>query len=447
MAASNGKTQWIIIAGVFCVYALIRCLTAPYIVDKPRVLADSAAYERISRYDILSPDMWLASRPPLFPLLLKAAGQDFDRAASLQLGLSIPAWGLLALMVSRFIPPPALRVAGFTLLLLFSLEEHVAGWDFVMMSESLSVTTLVLFLAACLWLLESWKPGRVTVALLAGFALAFTRDTNAWMLLMLALLITVGVIVRWAPRKSLILAGGLAMLFLLSNASADRGNRWVFPLGNLITQRVLPDDSAVRYFGSCGMPVSPELLQLAGKFANSDDQALFTGPELETLRRWLYDHGKACYVGWLIAHPLRQAWNALYQTGNLVAFPDVGRYFSNRYTPMLPGWLESLLYPEQFTLWIWGLSTAAAVIAVWRRAWRGNPLWYVFVCLNVLVFPHLFLTWHGDSMAPDRHALSVGVQLYLGAWLLILLAVWELTNRRRGTGGKADHPHSGARPE
>ena len=270
---------------------------------------------------------------------------------------------------------------------------------------------------------------RVAAVLLSAIVLAFTRDTNAWILLALAGLVSLAVVARWTRPRALILVAGLIMIFGLSDISANRGNRWVFPLGNLITQRVLPDESAVRFFQGCGMPVSPELLQLSGKFANSDEQALFTGPALETLRRWLYDHGRTCYVGWLISQPIQQAWQTLYRTGNLVAFDEVDRYFSNRYASSLPAGLEAVLYPEQFTLWIWGASTLAAILAVVLRAWRGNRLWAAFICMNLLVFPHLFLTWHGDSMAPERHALSVGVQLYLSSWLLVLLLIWQVANR------------------
>lgn len=430
MSGSNCK--YLLTLGiVFLVYAGARVLSAPAIVDKPRVLADTSAYERISRDALGSLDFWAASRPAMFPLLLKAAQQDYDKAAALQLALSIPAWGLLALMVSRFMGFAGLRVVGFTLVLLFSLERHVAGWDFVMMSESLSVTTLVLFTAACLWLLEGWHAWKTAAVLFAAFLLAFTRDTNAWMLLALAAVIVLAVAARWTMPRALFLAGGFVVIFALSYASADTGNRWVFPLGNLLTQRVLTDPSAVAYFESCGMPVSPTLLQLAGKFANSDDQAMFTGPELESFRRWLYDHGKQCYAGWLISQPLDQARQAVYGAGGLVSFGSVDRFFSNRYTPLLPLQAGSLLYPQRFTLWIWGFSTLAAGIGVWKRAWRSNALWAAFICLNLLVFPHLFVTWHGDSMAPDRHALSVGVQLYLGSWILVLLIVWEALARLR----------------
>lgn len=426
---SRGRHHVTLIALLFVLYAGVRLLTAPPIVDKPRVLADTYAYARVSRASIATLDFWTNSRPPLFPLLLKAAQQDFDRAAALQLALGTAAWGLLALMVSRQLLHPALRIAGFAIVLLFSLDRHVAGWDFVMMSESLSVTTLAVFMAACLWLLEGWRVRKVVAVLVAALALALARDTNAWMLLGPASVAIMAVALRWTTPRMLVLAAGLALIFTGSNASADKGHRWVFPLANVLTQRVLPDAADVGYFETCGMPVSPGLLRLAGKYANADKRALFTSPELESFRVWLHDRGKQCYVGWLVSSPVRQVRETLYHTGALISFGGVDRFFSNRYTPLLPSQLGGFLYPQRFTLWIWGLSTLTALAAAWKRAWRSNAMWVACLCLNLLIFPHLFLTWHGDAMAPDRHALSVGVQLYLSSWIMLLLLASHAVGR------------------
>ena len=419
---------------VFLAYAGLRLVTAAPILEKPRILADTTAYTRISTVPLGTIDFWSGSRPPAFPLLLKIAAQDYSLAAAIQLGISIVAWGLLALMVSRFLQSTWLQVAGLALILLFSLDRHVASWDFVMMTESLSVSSLALFIAAGLWLLKGWRAAKVVLVFLAGLLLALTRDTNAWMLLGLAALILIAVAARWVPIKAWILALLLGTVFFVSNLSANLGERWVFPLGNLITQRVLPDEAALKYFESCGMPVSPPLMALSGKFANSDDQAMFSGPDLEAFRYWLRARGRTCYVGWLLANPLNSIGAAIYETGGLIAFPTVDRFYSNRYTPLLPAVLGGTLYPEQFTLWIWAFSTLAAVAAIWTRSWRDNALWAAFVCMNLLVFPHLFLTWHGDAMAPDRHALSVGLQLYLGFWIVVLLLVQHRWFRRRPSG-------------
>jgi hypothetical protein len=148
---------------------------------------------------------------------------------------------------------------------------------------------------------------------------------------------------------------------------------------------------------------------------------MFSGPDLDAFRRWLQEHGRGCYVRWLTTHPVESIQTALVQTGGLIAFPSVDRFFSNRYAPLLPPVAAEILYPEHYTLWIWAFSTLAALTALWRRSWRNSALWAAFICMNLLIFPHLFITWHGDAMAPDRHALSVGLQLYMGGWILVLL--------------------------
>ena len=419
---------------IFLAYAGLRLVSGAWVLEKPRVLADTTAYARISAEPINHWDFWTGSRPPAFSLLLKIAQQDYNRTAAFQLGLSILAWGVLALAVSGFLKFSWLQVAGFALLLVFSLDRHIAAWDFVMMTESLSLSSLALFIAAGLWLLRGWHVGRVAAFFLAAVQLAFTRDTNAWMLLGLAGLILIALVAGWLERRAWMLVILLGLAFLLSDISANFGERSLFPLGNLITQRVLPDDSALRYFERCGMPVSPALLQLSSKFANSDDQAMFSGPDLGAFRDWLRDRGRACYVGWLVTDPIASIRAALYQTGGLIAFSSVDRFYSVRYVPLLPTAVAAVLYPEQLILWIWGFSTFAALLAIGRRFWRDNRLWVAFVFMNFLVFPHVFLTWHGDAMAPDRHALSVAVQLYLAFWMLVLLLFQHSWfNRREAT--------------
>jgi hypothetical protein len=67
------------------------------------------------------------------------------------------------------------------------------------------------------------------------------------------------------------------------------------------------------------------------------------------------------------------------------------------------------------------MLTVAALIALWKRAWQMNTLWGAYILLCLPIVPHLFITWHGDAMAPERHALSVGLELTLCFWILVLL--------------------------
>jgi hypothetical protein len=423
----------VILLVIFLVYALGRVISSLPAIDNPRSLADTTAYLRISRQPLSDFEFWTGARPFVFPLLLKLANQAASAATVLQLGVSIFAWGLLAWMTIRLIEFPWLKLLAFCLILLFSLDRHISGWDSVMLTESLSVSFLALFVALCMWLLQGWQLGKVFLLITTAFLLAFTRDTNAWMLLALAGLILLAVLFRWTHPRALILSIFFLLIFFFSNTSADLGARWRFPLGNLIGQRVLTDESAIHYFQSCGMPLTDPLMRLAGKFANAEERALYNDPELKPFRTWLFSDGKSCYMQWLITHPGYSLGETFNEFDQLITFPEVDRYFSTRFDPLMPVKLGKLFYPEQFSLWIWIYSTLAALVAIWKKLWERNPLWAVFICLTLLVFPHLFLTWHGDAMAPERHALSVGVQLYLAFWLLNILLVDTFLRQQRTT--------------
>jgi len=421
----------LIIVIIFLTYAIGRVVSSIPAFNQPRVLADTTAYLRISHQPIQDSRFWGESRPLVFPLLLKITKQDFGLTAMLQLGLSTLAWSFLALIIASFMKFRGMQLFALSLILLFSLDRHIAGWDFVMMTESLSISLLVLFIAVCLWLLQGWHTGKVAALFVTAFFLAFTRDTNAWLLLALSGLILLAVIFRWVEVRALILPASFVFIFFISNANANLGQRWVFPLGNLIGRRILPDETATGFFKSCGMPVSPALLRLSGGFANAEDRAMYNDPELESFRNWLGKDGKSCYVKWLIANPVHNINEALQGFESLIAFSEVDRFFSESFDPLMPVKLGRFFYPERFALWIWGYSTLAALIALWKRPWRKNPLWAAFICLNLLVFPHLFLTWHGDAMAPERHALSVGVQLYLSFWMLNILLIDYAWRKRK----------------
>jgi hypothetical protein len=420
-----------LLLALFVFYAIARVVLSQPALARPRELADTTAYLRISQQPVLDADFWGSSRPFVFPLLLKVAYQDPRLAVDLQMAFSILAWGLLALAVSSFLRTSWLKPLSFALLLVLSLVPHLAGWDFTLLTESLSISWFVIFLAACLWLLYAWSTARVAAVIAAGLFLAFTRDTNAYLLLMFAGLLFLGVLLRWASPRTLVIVAAFIAIFLLDNASADLGRRWVFPLINITGRRILPDGEAVGFFErSCGMPVTPALLSMRNEFANGDDRAFYNDPELESFRAWLLERGKSCYVRWLLADPSKSLGPLLVEFWHLIQFRKAGNYFSRGYDPIIPYTLEPLLYPGRLALTVWSLATLAAVLAVLRKSWERNPLWAGFTLLCLPILPHLFITWHGDAMAPERHALSVGLQLALSLWLLVFLVADALIQAR-----------------
>lgn len=410
---------------LFALYANLRWENQAPVFEKAKETADTPAYVRVSGEALLSQAFWSNARPPIFPLLLKFYNADKVKVASFQTGFSIFAWGILALSVAYSFKG-ILRPVAFGLVLALSLDRHVAGWDVVMLTESLSISLLALFLAAWLWLLRGWSWEKVAALSLIALLWALTRDTNGWILLMVAGLILLAVLFFKAHRRYLIVALVFALVFALSNISADQGHRWVFPFQNVLAQRILIDQGALEFFANCGMPTTPELLNLAGGFANSEDRAFYTNPALESYRSWMYANGKTCYMRWLFSRlwtSLREPWPDF---DWLLAFEDVTFFYPQSYEPLLPWYAERILYPRNGLLWLWALITIVALVALGRRAWRLNQAWVVLIGLSLLMYPHLFLVWHGDVMGTHRHALTVSLQFVLSFWFLALLLAEQL---------------------
>lgn len=420
---------------LFLLYLAARLYSGLPAFERPRQRDDSPVFIELSKQPLFSPRLWAAERPPAYALFLKATDRSLPITLAFQLALSSLAWGALALVVASFLRHPGVQVFSFIWLLLLSLVPHLAGWDFTLLSESLSLSLFVLFTALGLWLMQAWNPWKAAALVVTGFFLAFVRDTNAWLLLALVVCLLIAVLLGWAHRRVLLLAACFAAFLLLSAASSNAGGRWVSPLINIIGRRVLTAPRSVNILQRlCDMPVSPELMGMRNEFANGRLEALYTDPALKGFQTWLLEQGRSCYPRLLISDPVHSLRAPLENLDELLAFRRARGYFAHAYRSMLPASLEPLFYPVRFALGLWIVLTLAAVAALFLEAWRSNRLWGGFLLLGLTVFPHLFLTWHSEVLEPERHAITVGLQLALSAWILVfLLADLLLAERESGT--------------
>jgi len=432
LSLATGVTL-IIMLLLFVLYAGLRWTNESLAFEKAKQTADTPAYLRISGESFLSKAIWAKARPPMFPLILKIFDADVIKVSAFQAAFSIFSWGALAFSLA-YTFKGILRPIAFALILALSLERHIAGWDVVLLTESISISLMALFIATWLWLLKRWSWGKMGLLSLVAFLWAFTRDTNSWILLMIAGLILLSVLFWSARKRYLAIAFMFILIFLFSNFSAEAGKRWVFPFQNVLAQRILPDNQAMNFFANCGMPVTPELLDLADGFANSNDRAFYTDQALEPYRVWLFVGGKSCYMRWLLSRPLaslRAPWD---DVPWLLAFSEVTRFYPQAYEPILPWYMEKILYPRKAHWLLLGLVTIAALVAIWKKLWKTNPAWVVFIGLCLLIYPHVFIVWHADVLGTDRHALTISIQFVISLWLLGLFILEAIFARLRVRG-------------
>ena len=408
-------------------YSTVRIISLSQVVQRVKSTADTTAYMRISQEPVFSREFLAGSRPLLFPLVLKLFGQDAERVVWAQGVFSILSWSILAVALASSLRTDILKIGAACFILLLSLYQYIIGWDSVLLTESLSLSLMALLVAGWLWLMQGWRWTKVVLILVAAFLWSLCRDTNAWMLLMIAGVLLVLLIFGIINKKYLVFIAAFGIMFYLSNLSADLGNRWVFPFQNVLGRRLLPNTQAVDHLASCGMPVSPNLMGLAGEFANGQDRAFYNDPALESYRSWLVESGKSCYIRWLLSDPLQSFGQPMSEFDVLVGMQKIQPFlFSRRFSPVLPARVEATLTLRQQSTLVFILASSLAVLALLTRAMRRNRAWWVAIVLTALVFPHFFIVWHGDVLGIERHAVSAGIQLYLGMWILLLLASDDL---------------------
>jgi hypothetical protein len=318
---------------------------------------DGRIWATIGQNPLFSDDFWFANRPFTLPLIYKVLGDSDVLVGWFQSVLAIVSWGVFADTIARYVFRPSLSFLVFVAILGFALTTPVHAWDVVLRTESVSASFLFLFFAALLRVLgpvhvTSYRGKKywLVLSLVSALLAAFSRDTNAYILMVAAGFVPVVLLVarltgsseeRSPDRRrrnffsALLLCGGLLGIAFVAQDNVKRSRRYEFPLMNVIFKRVLPSKARLAYFrDELGMPVSRALMKRQRKFASADRREAFRSPALAEFREWLGTRGYAGYQRYLLSHLRTTVWEAYDFLPRLVRhdFRRNGRRSANVYT-------------------------------------------------------------------------------------------------------------------
>jgi hypothetical protein len=404
-------------------YVLLRIQHNLRILE-PRVsFGDTPDYFFIASQSLFSSSFWIASKPPVTPLFFKLLESNPDRIMAVQLWLSILAWGFLAFMVAFVVRSRLLKPLAFLMILGFSLDQNIIMWDSLILSDSLALSLLALFLSFSLWLLMEWKWYKVILLASAAVLLAFVRDTYAYWLLLIAICLLVLLFFTHQRKRVLLVSGIFISLFLASNALASAGYHWYTPFLMTVGLRILPNPEYVTYFEGRGMPVNDTLMERSGKPMQADDAAMLYDPRLDEFRRWVKNHGRREYVRFLWFYKA-EALQAPLKDLDIMFNPYLYPYTGTGYRPILTNArLNEILYPSRFgvfTFFLANLFAAALIIPVFQYR---QMLCIVPLVLILSSYPQAVLIWNADANDIARHSLYHNVELRLGLWLLVFFVM------------------------
>ena len=248
--------------------------------------------------------------PAFYKLVFALNGPDKEALTSAQFLLSLASWIALGWSVATQTRPGWLSVASFSAVLAFGLSTEVIQWDVMVLSESLSTSLFALLVAVWIRLSKSVSNARVAAVIGMAMAWSLSREANSLLLLPLAIAALVWGLWFLPGRRReqvrcAVLCGALVATFVGTAAISGSGDRWVFPLLNVIGKRVLPSAERTAFYQSHGMPMNAKLMEMSGEFASGKNWAFYGAPELQGFRVWLHAEGKGVFARDLASNPVR----------------------------------------------------------------------------------------------------------------------------------------------
>lgn len=456
------KLHIIVIATIIGLAVLFRISTF----GDPRLsiaTLDTYAFIRSSKLPILSLDFFTSNRPATIALVYKLLEPDsgydliqisrpaisgtthkafqsgLDRVVLTQRALAILSWCTLAIVVSRQLNNPFIKVLGVLLILAFAFSPQLADWDSVLMSESIALSLFALVIALTLELaIRLAKEGyslhlstRILIVVWLGVMILwiFSRDSNVYVLpVTIAFIVPLTLLPRFRrqlhTRVLLGICTALTALFLIHNLTLYKSDRWVNPFLNNMIYNVFPHEDRLAFFEKHGMPVSDELL--AFRTSRGNERGFFA---LEDFMEWVISRGSSTYVLFLIDNP-RWTLATLVWKAEFLFSENIQSYF--RETPdNIPFRFKpfgDMLHPTSSSIIALDIFLTVSVLAaaIKRHEQTSLALGWMFVWLLVGEFVLLFVSYHGDSLGVIRHALVAVVPLRLSTWLLTVFVLDNL---------------------
>ncbi len=406
----------------FAFYAWLRIDNAQ-IVHEARSFGDLLDYEYIASLPVFSREFWAESKPPLTSLLWKLADLQTDKIFTAQLYISIICWGVPAFMAAAVIRSFIVKPFAFAIVLAFSLSRDIFMWDPFLGSESLALSFTALFLACALWLLQEWKWYKAALLLLTSFLMVFTRDTYAYLLLMIAAVILPLFWFTKYRRGVAVISAVFVLIYLVSSSLATAGLRPFRAILMITSLRIYPSEEYTEYFRQHGMPVDDDLVALSRSTPEDKfivNKALYFNDDQEAYRQWVLEHGRREYAKFLWFYKSDTLQNVFLETPGQSFYPDVFYYTATGYHPIITDTrISEILYPTRFGLLFFFAANLIAAFLL-PLAWRDRKaLWLAPLLMILLTYPQAVLVWAGDANDIARHSIPHNVLLRLGVWMLI----------------------------
>jgi len=357
-------------------------------------------------------------RPFTVPLFYKLAGSNPNTIILLQKLLYALSIYLLCSVFLNYLKRLPVKVFFLVSFYLFTFWWNMLGWTNTLLSESLSISFLFLWMATFLLFLQKRTILRFVLHGIITVLFSFTRDT--WPYFLLIFYFSYGLL---SLRGNKQLRAAVAGFFLISVAllftqqhTAQVGQRYRLPILNNIVFRILPNPVYLHWFEANGMPCANLLKEkYSSLHVPTDIYPLYNDTAFAPLFSWVSGAGRGTYQKFLLTHP----FHTLLLEEKLV---EVSKLFAHDfgYTGDAPdiSWLSNNIFPF--------FNLASIILLLWifitinRR--ESIVLWKFPLTLLITGILHAILVYHADALEIERHLFMTNILIqFLGLYLVCFL--------------------------
>jgi len=443
------RRNWSVVACLFLATLWILLRISAFSFSDLIEFSDSPSYLAKAQQPLWTRDFFFGSgRFFVVPLIYKFAtaahGTATSSLAQAQVLVSLGAWIAFGWSLASRVRAQWMRVAAMTAALAFGASTDVIQWDSVILSESISTSLFVVLVASWIRLGDRMTYARVAGVVLCALLWSFSREANSLLVLPLAAALALWALWYADNRHdrmcSALVAAGLVGSFLVTAAVSGSGDRWVFPLLNVIGTRVLPSPVRSAWYQQHGMPMNERLRAMSGEYGGGQDLAFYSAPELAGFRSWLNAHGKRVFLKDLATHPARTLVEPLADVGEFVC-PLLLQYrqYQNARVSTIYFDVEGLplcrphpTFPETlaFRTLLAGSGAVGLTLLIlafsWRRRLTAADAFQQLTVSAMLIgwLPFTWFTWQViGGMEISRHVWSGVLMCRMGVFLLCVFLV------------------------
>ena len=349
-------------------------------------------------------------RPFTVPLFYKIAGSDANMIVIMQKFFHTLATWFLAFALLFYIQRKYLRITIVVFIYLFTSWWNILGWANLLLSESLSITFLFLWIASFLILYKKRNTWTISLHILIAVLFSFTRDSWPYILI---IFYTLFLFYQWIQKKKKVhFAAAMLLLsigiFFIQQHSAKIGKRYRLPIMNTIVVRILPNDSYTEWFVRNGMPCAGKLkTEYQGTIADDPKiYNLYNDPDYQEFFNWIDSQGQKTYTRFILTHP-----------GYFLLFHESkegrGRIFSYmlKNTAGIYGYshASTAVFPVFNLILIIFLNA----ILIFFFLKRKNFIFFYPVALTIITSCNALLIYNADALEVERHMVFTNILIQL----------------------------------